>query len=84
MSQGERLPQELELRRLRYRLQRLGMLELEAWLGRLKPALEAGDGQVAQAAQQLMAMETPHLLAMMHAEVPLPAALRPWLEVKAP
>jgi len=70
----------MELRRLRYRLKRLGMLELEEWLARLEPALSRGDGPVIQAAQQLMDMETPQLVAMMHAETPLPEVLRPWLE----
>jgi succinate dehydrogenase flavin-adding protein (antitoxin of CptAB toxin-antitoxin module) len=73
----------MELRRLRYRLKRLGMLELEEWLARLGPALSSGDGLVFRAVQQLMDMETPQLVAMMHAEMPLPEVLRPWLEEKA-
>ncbi len=83
MTQSESPPHELELRRLRYRLCRLGMLELEEWLARLEPALGRGDVPVMIAAQQLMEMQTPQLLAMMHAETPLPEALRPWLEEKA-
>jgi len=73
---------ELDLRRLRYRLQRLGMLELETWLARLEPALATGDAPVIKAALQLIKMETPPLLAMMRHEKPLPDALRPWLETK--
>jgi len=72
---------ELDLRRLRYRLQRLGMLELETWLARLEPAFANGDVPVIQAALQLIEMETPQLLAMMRHEKPLPDVLRPWLEV---
>jgi antitoxin CptB len=72
----------MELRRLRYRLQRLGMLELEAWLARLEPALCKGDEPVIHAAQQLLDMQTPQLLAMMHAETPLPEVLQPWLGIK--
>jgi len=83
MTQDETLQQALDLRRLRYRLKRLGMLELEAWLARLEPALTDGKQPVIQAALLLMDMETPQLLAMMHGESPLPEALRLWLEVKA-
>ena len=82
MTQDETFQQALDLRRLRYRLKRLGMLELEAWLARLEPALGKGDEPVIQAALLLMDMETPQLLAMMHGESPLPEALRSWLEVK--
>jgi len=83
MTQEETLQQALDLRRLRYRLKRLGMLELEAWLARLEPALADGEQPVIQAAVLLMDMETPQLLAMMHGETPLPEALCSWLEVKA-
>jgi len=83
MTQNQTLQQALDLRRLRYRLKRLGMLELEAWLARLEPALADGEQPVIQAALLLMDMETPQLLAMMHGESPLPEALRSWLEVKA-
>jgi antitoxin CptB len=75
--------QGMELRRLRYRLQRLGILELEAWLSRLEPALEREDEAVMRATQQLMEMPTPQLLSMMHAEIPLPEVLRPWLGEKS-
>ncbi|OIQ01804.1 MAG: hypothetical protein AUK36_08750 [Zetaproteobacteria bacterium CG2_30_59_37] len=83
MSMTESPEQALQLRRLRYRLQRLGMLELEEWLGRLEPAISRGDPPVIEAAQQLMQMQTPQLLAMMHDELQLPDVLRPWLQVKA-
>lgn len=82
MHMNESPEQDLQLRSLRYRLQRLGMLELEEWLGRIAPAIARGDQPVIEAAQQLMQMQTPQLLAMMHAELPLPEVLRPWLQVK--
>lgn len=72
----------MELRRLRYRLRRLGMLELETWLSRLEPALASEDEAVMQATRQLLEMQTPKLLAMMHAQLPLPDILRPWLGEK--
>ena len=83
MPQEQCPSQELELRRLRYRLQRLGMLELEAWLAGLGPALDEGGEPVVRAAMRLMEMPTPQLLAMMHADLPIPDALRPWLGIKA-
>jgi len=83
MTQEQSPSQELELRRLRYRLQRLGMLELEAWLAGLEPALGEGGEPVMRAAMRLMEMPTPQLLAMMHADLPIPDVLRPWLEVRA-
>lgn len=76
--------QALELRRLRYRLHRLGMLELEEWLGRIEPALAGGDAAAIRAALQLMDMETPMLVAMMHGEEELPEALRACLGSAAP
>lgn len=82
MPQAERgSAQNPELRRLRYRLQRLGSLELEAWLSRLLPALDTGDVAVIEAAARLLEAPTPQLLAMMHDETPLPEALRPWLQL---
>lgn len=79
MTQTGHFGRDMELRRLRYRLRRLGMLELETWLSRLEPALERGDEAVVCAAQQLMEMQTHELLAVMHAESPLPDILRSWL-----
>ncbi len=71
----------MDSRQLRYRLKRLGMLELETWLARLEPVLDAGDGAVIEAALQLMGLETPQLIAMMNGETPLPEVLQPWLKV---
>lgn len=79
MIESDQRGEALELRRLRYRLKRLGMLELEAWLARIEPALGGGEAKVIEAVAALMEMETVTLLAMMHAELPVPEALLPWL-----
>jgi len=84
MIESDEPGEALELRRLRYRLKRLGMLELEAWLARIEPALNGGETEVIAAAGTLMEMETVTLLAMMHAELPLPEALLPWLGDESP
>jgi len=66
------------MRRLRYRLNRQGMLELDAWL---KPLLQAdfgGQGMM-EAADVLLQCEPPELQAMMHGEKEVPECLRPWL-----
>lgn len=71
---------EADIRRLRYRLNRQGMLELDAWLAPLERALEAGDGECAALVEAIVATDTPELIAMMHGEIPVPEKLRPWLE----
>ncbi len=71
---------ERDIRRLRYRLNRQGMLELDAWLAPLEQALSTGDSEIISQVEAMIATDTPELLAMMHGEIPLPDALRPWLE----
>jgi len=71
---------ERDIRRLRYRLNRQGMLELDAWLAPLEQALATGDGEIISQIETMIATDTPELLAMMHGEIPLPDVLRPWLE----
>jgi len=71
---------ENEIRRLRYRLNRQGMLELDAWLAPLERALAEGDGETVAQVEAMVATDTPELIAMMHGETPLPELLRPWLE----
>jgi len=69
---------ELAIRRLRYRLNRQGMLELDAWLAGLMQA----DFQLAgvvDAIESLLCCEPPLLQAMMHGESPVPEVLKPWL-----
>jgi succinate dehydrogenase flavin-adding protein (antitoxin of CptAB toxin-antitoxin module) len=71
------------LRQLCYRLRRQGMLELDAWLEPLAAHLAQGsDPALAAAASELLAMEPPQLLALMHGERPLPTALVPWLGLR--
>lgn len=72
---------DVELKRLRYRLRRQGMLELDAWLSRLEP--ELGRMPVpARAALARLLTEIPsvELLAMMHGERPIPPELAAWLQ----
>jgi len=69
---------ELALRRMRYRLNRQGMLELDAWLGRLLQADLQADG-VMVAIDALLQYEPPELQAMMHGKTAVPASLKPWL-----
>jgi len=71
---------EYEIRRLRYRLSRQGMLELDAWLEPLERALESGDSEIVLQVEEVVAADTPELIAMMHGELPVPEKLRPWLE----
>lgn len=67
------------MRRLRYRLKRQGMLELDAWLSQLEPALTTADGEFLAALEALLACEPHELAAMMRGVRPLPEPLRPWL-----
>ncbi|MDX8405166.1 MAG: succinate dehydrogenase assembly factor 2 [Mariprofundus sp.] len=69
---------ELAIRRLRYRLNRQGMLELDAWLGGLMQA-ELGNVDVVNAIELLLSCEAPELQSMMHGDLPVPAVLKGWL-----
>ena len=69
---------ELAIRRMRYRLNRQGMLELDAWLSRLQDA-DLKEPGVSAAIDALLQYEAPELQAMMHGEKEIPACLRPWL-----
>ncbi len=70
---------EFQMRRMRYRLNRQGMLELDAWLAPLLQA-DFSDASVAAAVEELLRAEPPELQAMMQGDVPIPDALRPWLK----
>lgn len=70
------------VRRLRYRLQRQGMCELEAWLAPLQAALETGDAAVIRAVGELLDQDVACLMAIMRGERPPPPALRPWLRAR--
>jgi len=69
---------EIAIRRMRYRLNRQGMLELDAWLSHLQEADLEVDGVVA-AIDALIQLEAPELQAMMHGQMTIPACLKPWL-----
>jgi len=70
---------EFQMRRMRYRLNRQGMLELDAWLAPLLQA-DFSDAAVVEAVNALLDAEPPELQAMMLGDVPIPDALRPWLK----
>jgi len=69
----------LNTRKLRYRLKRQGMLELDTWLSRLEPALEIHDQELSTELMQFMRYEPVELLAMMQGNRPVPELLRSWL-----
>jgi len=69
---------EIAVRRLRYRLNRQGMLELDAWLSPLLQVDFKADG-VMDAMNLLLQCEPPELQAMMHGEKDLPECLKSWL-----
>lgn len=73
---------EMNIRKLRYRLKRQGMLELDVWLSKLEPALEKHDEELGIALAQLVDCEPEEFLTMMQGHQPVPEALRPWLERK--
>ena len=67
------------VRQLRYRLQRQGMLELDAWLSPLQDALEKNHPKVIEAVEYLLSCEAPELLAMQTGKQKIPEELKPWL-----
>lgn len=69
---------EIAIRRLRYRLNRQGMLELDAWLNPLLKADFQAAG-VMDAVDMLLQCEAPELQAMMHGEKDVPECLKKWL-----
>jgi len=68
------------IRRLQYRLQRQGMLELDAWLTPLLIAVATKDSAVLAATKKLLTYEVPDLLAMQTGSLAIPKALEPWLK----
>ena len=66
------------MRRMRYRLNRQGMLELDAWLSGLLQADMTAEG-VSSAIDALLQCDTRELQAMMHGEQAVPECLKAWL-----
>jgi len=69
---------ELAIRRLRYRLNRQGMLELDAWLSGLLQA-DFSDATVVAELEAMLACEPTEIQAMMSGKLPVPESLRRWL-----
>jgi len=69
---------DIAIRRLCYRLNRQGMLELDAWLSRLQYADLNAPGVMA-AIEVLLRSEAPELQKMMHGEEAVPDCLKAWL-----
>ncbi|MDX8408155.1 MAG: succinate dehydrogenase assembly factor 2 [Mariprofundaceae bacterium] len=69
---------ELQMRRMRYRLNRQGMLELDAWLAPILK-VDFDDPEIVDAVQLLLDCEAPELQRMMHGELSVPDILKPWL-----
>ncbi len=66
------------VRRLRYRLNRQGMLELDAWLAPLLHE-DMDNPEFVSAVEMLLNCEPPELQAMMLGELPVPAGLEVFL-----
>ena len=71
---------EVKIRMLRYRLNRQGMLELDAWLAPLIKA-ELDNAELLEALEALLEKEPPELEAMMRGESEIPLPLRPYLSL---
>ncbi len=68
------------IRRLQYRLQRQGMLELDAWLAPLTLAVAQNEPAITRAVEQLLNYEAPDLQAMQAGTIHIPEVLKPWLK----
>ena len=79
-SKQDNESEEQLIRRLQYRLQRQGMLELDAWLTPLLTAVATKDTAVLAATKKLLTHEAPDLLAMQAGSLAIPKALEPWLK----
>lgn len=67
-------------RKLQYRLNRQGMLELDVWLTPLLTALKNDDKRVLKAALLLLNDEPPVLMDMLSGKIDIPEELQPWLK----
>jgi len=68
------------IRRLQYRIQRHGMLELDAWLSPLQHALASDNPKVIEAIEYIVGCEAPELLDMQTGKQKIPKELKPWLD----
>ncbi len=68
-----------DIRALRYRLKRQGMLELDVWLSKLDIVLESEGVEEIEAIKILIREEAPVLQAMMRGEKEVPECLEVWL-----
>ena len=73
-----------DVKRLRYRLKRQGMLELDEWLAPLDARLEAARPEVLAAIARLLEQEPAELLAVMQGKRMPPVCLRDLLAMKPP
>jgi succinate dehydrogenase flavin-adding protein (antitoxin of CptAB toxin-antitoxin module) len=69
-----------DLRRIRYRLNRQGMLELDVWLAPLTRVLEQRP-ELAPEVERLLSREAPELISMMQGAKPVPDELKEWLVI---
>jgi succinate dehydrogenase flavin-adding protein (antitoxin of CptAB toxin-antitoxin module) len=72
-----------DLKKLRFRLRRQGLAELDAWLAPLEEPLLNGDQVVAKALTDLLDLQPVDLLAMMQGQLPVPVPLQSWLDDKS-
>jgi len=70
---------EMNVRRLRYRLSRQGMLELDTWLSPLLQQAGTDDENVVSAIELLLQCEAPQLQLMMAGDAEVPEVLKRWL-----
>lgn len=73
-------PSDVLRRKLQYRLNRQGMLELDIWLTPLLTALKNNDERVLKAAVLLLNYELPVLLDMLSGKIDIPKELQAWLK----
>jgi len=78
---GQDVHCDLLIRKLQYRLQCQGLLELDVWLLPLSEALNRKDPDVIQAVEMLLNYENPELLSIFSGKKNIPEELKPWLNM---
>ena len=79
MTKNSSLQYDGLIRRLRFRLNRQGMLELDAWLLPLQEAIELNDPKIIEAIEYILSLEVPELIAMQAGRKNMPEELKHWL-----